>query len=344
MSRTRNHLAAAAAILGLSGTIAGAIASPHLTTVCWLFAALLGMSMPVGALTLLMIGKLTGGLWVESLASVLLPLSRLVPVAGLAFIPLLFFLAQIYPWAAEGAKDMSVGALYLNWPFVAVRLVVAFAGWSLLAFVVVPLPGSAGQIAAGVGLIFHIVMTTLIGYDWILALQPALTTTAFGAHMAVLFLLSALAFAALFGRLEPEKASKDVAGLIIACVLGAVYLGFMQFLIIWYGDLKDTAKFYLDRAGPAPRSTIIAALILGGLVPLAMLISEEGRRSPEIVRGAALFVLMGIVLHWAWVIFDLFPGTALIIAPAPVLVIGCCLWLAARPAAMALLPGGDLRI
>ena len=187
-------------------------------------------------------------------------------------------------------------------------------------------------------------MVTLIGYDWILALQPALTSTAFGAHVAVLFLLSALAFAALFSPLEPEKASKDVAGLIIACVLGTVYLGFMQFLIIWYGDLKDTTKFYLDRAGLAPRATIIAALILGGLVPLAMLVSEEGRRSPEIVRGAALFVLIGIVLHWAWVIFDLFPGTALIIAPAPLILIGSCLWLAARPGAAALLPRRDLSI
>ena len=344
MTRSRLLLASAAAILGLIGTIAGALISPHLTTVCWLYAVVLGMSMPVGALTLLMIGKLTGGLWVRSLAPVLLPLSRLVPLAGIAFIPLLFFLAQIYPWAAEGAKDASVGAFYLNWPFVIGRLALAFAGWSVLAYLVVPLPGAAGQIAAGIGLIFHIVMITFLGYDWLLALQPAMTDTAFGAHVAVLFLLSALAFAALFSPLEPEKASKDVAGLIIACVLGTVYLGFMQFLIIWYGDLKDTAKFYLDRADAAPRATIIAAVILGGLVPLAMLVSEEGRRSPEIVRGAALFVLIGIVLHWAWVVFDLFPGTALIIAPAPLLLIGGCLWLAAQPRAAGFLPRTDLSL
>ena len=162
--------------------------------------------------------------------------------------------------------------------------------------------------------------------------------------MAVLFLLSAMAFAALFSRLEPEKASKDVAGLIIACVLGTVYLGFMQFLIIWYGDLKDTAKFYLERAGTAPTITLVAALILGGLVPLAMLISEEGRRSPEIVRGAALFVLVGIVLHWAWIVFALFPGTALVVAPAPILLVGGCLWLATRPGVSSVLPTSDLKI
>jgi len=338
MSRRSRIIAIAGLAVGLVGVVTAAVVAPRLAAVAWLYAALLGMSLPVGALTLLLTGKLTGGLWIETLAPLLVSLSRLLPFAGLAFVPLLFFLPQIFPWAAVGAKDASVAALFLNYPFAIARLVIAFAGWSLLAFVVVPMPGSNGQIAAGLGLIFHIVMVTLFGYDWLLSLQPDMTTTAFGAHLAILFLMSALAFAALFSPLEPEKASKDVAGLLIACVLGTVYLAFMQFLIIWYGDLKDTAQFYLDRAGTAPLTTLVAALILGGLVPMAMLLSEEGRRSPEIVRGAALSVLAAMVLYWAWLVFCLFPAAALIVAPAPLLLIGCGLWLAARPGAMPFLP------
>ena len=117
MSRRRIPFPAAVATLGLAASIVAAIVDPRLAAVGWLYAAILATSMPVGALTLLLTGKLTGGLWVESArAAVLLPLSRLVPLAGLAFIPLLFLLAQIYPWAAEGARDASVGAFYLTGP------------------------------------------------------------------------------------------------------------------------------------------------------------------------------------------------------------------------------------
>lgn len=314
MRRRSTVLGLAAVVIGMVAVIVAVILAPRPTAAAWLFALILVMSASAGALTLLMTGRLTGGVWIETLAPFLTPLARAIPFVGLAFIPLLFFLPEIFPWAAKGAEDASVGAIYLNDWSVIIRLAIAFVGWSVIAYLLLPLPGSAGQIAAGAGLVFHIVIVTLLSYDWILALQPKLTSSVFGAHVSILFFMTALALGALFGPLPSGKPSKDVAGLLIACILGTIYMDYMQYLIIWYGDQKDTAQLYLHRADIAPRATIIAAFILGGVIPLAMMMSEEARKSPEIVRGAALFVLIGIGLHWAWSILGLFEAVAVPIA------------------------------
>lgn len=322
MNARRTTLAGGAAvILGLIGTAIGAIVDPRAAAAAWLLAVFLMLGLSAGAISLLLIGKLTGGLWAETLAPVLMPLARAVPFVGIAFVPLLFFLPELYPWAAGGAHDPAVGAFYLNWPLLILRLAVAFAGWTLIAWLVLPLAGAIGQIAAGASLVFHVVMTTFLAYDWVLALQPAFTSSSFGGLTAILFLLSALALAALLTPLPVGKASKDVAGFLIAGILASVYIGFMQYLIIWYGDLSDTAQFYLERNGIAPTTTLLAALVIGGLVPLAMLVSEEGRNSPEIVRGAAFFILVGIFLHWAWCVFGLLHPAAVAMAPAALLAV-----------------------
>ncbi len=324
------HLALGAGLCALAGMAVATLLDPRAAAAAWLFTLILATSLTAGAVSLLLTAKLTGGVWAEALAPALVPLARVAPLCGIAFIPLFFFLAALYPWAASGPEHASVGAYYLNPAFLAVRLAIAFAGWGLLAWLVVPLRGAVGQVASGVGLVFHIVMTTALAYDWLLALQPAVTSSVFGAHVAILFLLSALAFGALFSRLRPHKAAKDVAGLIIAAMLGTIYLDFMQYLIIWYGDLSDTAKFYLDRTGPAPTAALIAALVVGGIVPLALLLPEARRSDPRAVRAASALVLVGIALHWGWCVFALFAPAALATMPAALVLAGACAVLAWR--------------
>jgi len=327
---SRRRAISAAVVIGLAGMAIALAVAPRAAAAAWLLAAVLSLGLSAGAISLLLTGRLTGGLWIETLSPVLLPIARAVPFVGVAFVPLLFVLPLLYPWAAGDAHDAMVGAFYLNWPLLILRLAVAFVGWSLIAWFVLPLPGGIGQIAAGTALVFHVVMTTFLAYDWILALQPAFTSSSFGGLTAILFLLEALAFAALFAPLPAGKASADIGAFIIAGILAVVYLAFMQYLIIWYGDLSETAQFYLDRAGTGSLSALVAALVVGALLPLGMLMPEGARKSPEMARGAAFFVLVGIVLHWGWCVFGLFGPAAALVAPAAFVAVFAALALAAK--------------
>ena len=311
------------ALVGLVIVIAGAVFDPRAAAAAWLLAVFVSLGVSTGAISLLLAGKLTGGQWIAALAAVLRPAALTVPFVGLAFIPLLFVLPLLYPWAAQGAHHASVGALYLNVPLLITRMIIGFAGWTVLAFLALDMEGHRGQIAAGVGLVFHVVMTTFFAYDWIMALQSGFTSSVFGAHTAILFLLSALCLGGLFAPLPDGKPRRDIAGLIVAGMLGVVYIGFMQFLIIWYGDLSETTQFYLGRAGGVSTVALLAALALGGLVPLVLLAPPAGRSSAGIVRAASFFVLAGILLYWGWCVCALFGPLSVVLAPAAFLVLIC---------------------
>lgn len=310
----------AALAIGLVGCAIGLFIDMRAVGAAWLFATFLALGLSAGALSLLLTGRLTGGAWIGALEPVLRPMAAMVPLIGVAFVSLLFLMPVLYPWAAGGAHDQLVGLFYLNRPLLVLRLVLAFAGWSLAAFVIVDIPGARGQVFAALALVFHVIMTTFLAYDWMLALQPAFTSSAFGAFACILFLMSALCLGALLAPLE-DKPLRDVAGLIIAAALAVIYIGFMQFLIIWYGNLPETAKFYLDRSGPAATPVLVAALVVGGLLPIALLLSSAARRSQARVRFAGACGLVGIALHWGWCAMGMFGDGAVAASPFALLAV-----------------------
>lgn len=306
---------ATAGTIGLAGVAIGAAFHAREAAAAWLFAAFFALGLSAGAISLLLAGRLTGGDWIETLRPALRPMARAIPAIGIVFIPLLFALPLIEPWAAEGAHDPSVASFYLNWPLFTLRMAIAFAGWSVIAFLVLDIPDGRGAVAAGLGLVFHIVMTSFLAYDWILALQPAFTSSVFGAQTAILFLLSALCLAVLTAPVPQGKTLRDIAGLMIAGMAGSVYLGFMQFLIIWYGNLPDTVQFYLERESIGWLGILVIVLVIGALVPIALLLPSSGRASFTTVRAAALLVLVGVMLRWSWCVLALFHPAAIVMAP-----------------------------
>ncbi len=288
---------------------------PRDAAAAWLCAFGLVAGAPIGALSLLLVGRLTGGVWFTSIETALKALSLLVPLAGLAALVVLIASPLLYPWASQGAEHVSVGRFYLNAPLVVLRTLVAFAGWTVLAFDLLPTKGTRGQIAAGLGLVFHAVLTTFVAYDWLLALTPGFTSSAFGTETIIVWMLEALTLATLLSPVEATKAAYDIAGLMIAMILGAGYMVFMQFLIIWYGDLPDTVPFYLDRENPLGLGLLLAALGVGLVIPLASFAFEPVRGSIARIRVVALFILAGIAFYRGWCVLPMFDPLAAILAP-----------------------------
>jgi hypothetical protein len=136
--------------------------------------------------------------------------------------------------------------------------------------------------------------------------------------------LAALAWAAV---LEPEPEgfrgkAGDLARLMMAAALGAVYLGFAQFLVAWYGNLPDKAAWYLHRQEMGWRGLDLAAILLTGILPFAVLIREDWRNNPRVLAGIGMAVLLGLLLHWAWLLGPAFGPLALLAAALAWIAIG----------------------
>ncbi|AWN43098.1 hypothetical protein [Methylobacterium durans] len=276
----------------------------------WLLAWIAWSAIPVGSLVLLLIHLVTGGRWGETLAPALRPAAALVPLAALAFLGVAAGLPADYPWATgQGAAKADVLRLYLDPALFLLRAGVTLAGWSLLALLC--LTGRCGKLAAGLGLAFYGLTISLVAVDWILSVEPGFNSSAFASEIALHQILAALAWAAI---LSPPglgaRGASDLAGLVLAALLGVLYMGLMSYIVAWYGDLPPKAAWYMKRGEGAWGAVLAAAFLAGGLIPFAMLLVSAVRRSPATLRVVGLLVLVGLALHLAWYVLPAYGAGA----------------------------------
>ncbi|MGO4572635.1 hypothetical protein [Microvirga sp. 2TAF3] len=301
-------------LVSLATLAAGSAFAPVAVAQGWLMAFLFWSSIPVGSLILLLIHRLVGGRWGNALAPALLPAASLMPLVALAFLPVVFGLTAIYPWATQPAiLPPDVSHFYLNAPSLIIRAFVALGGWSLLSILVVQ--GRCTKLTAGLGLAFHGFVVSFTAIDWILSVDPHFASTAFAASIAIQQILAALAWAAVSAPEAPnDPATADIGAFLIAALLGVVYLGLMSYIVIWYGDLPEKAAWYLKRDTNGWNWIITAAFLVGAAIPLAMLLKRSLRQSRRVLRIVGGMILVGIWLHVEWLVAPTFVSGWLIAA------------------------------
>ena len=275
----------------------------------WLLAWIVWSAVPFGALVLAMIHTVTGGRWGAVLAPALRPATALVPLAALAFLGVALGLQAAYPWAAGAGAKPDVLCLYLDPTLFLVRATVALLGWSVLALL--SLSGRTGPLVAGLGLGFYGLTISLVSVDWILSVEPGFNASAFAADVALHQILAALAFAALASPSSLDaRGASDLAGLMLAALLGVIYLELMSYIVAWYGDLPPKAAWYLKRGASPWGGVLGASLVLGGILPFLALLFASVRKSPALLRGVGLLVLIGLALHFAWLVLPAYGAEA----------------------------------
>ena len=309
----------------------GLAASPKSVMQGWLIAFVFISGIPIGSLVLLLIHRLTGGRWGTALAPILIPAAAMLPLLALVFLPLAFGLSAPYRWTSDTSTlRPAVAHAYLNQPAFLLRTAIALVGWSVLAVAVVR--ERCTELMAGLGLVFHAVVISLVAVDWILSIDSRFSSSAFAAAIAIQQLLSALALAAIAGpEARQSGAIADLAGLIMATLLGTVYLGLMSFIVIWYGNLPDKAAWYVLRGRDGWQWLIAAAVVIGALVPLGLLLKQSVRQSGGALRLVGGLILLGVFLHVTWLIAPAFGNGAIVAALiAMVALIGLGLGLCGR--------------
>lgn len=97
----------------------------------YLCAYMFWFGLGIGSLGLLLLHDVVGGEWGDVLRPALAAGASTLPWLALLFVPLLFGLASLYPWARPEAvaADPILGhkALYLNAPFFILRAAGSFA-------------------------------------------------------------------------------------------------------------------------------------------------------------------------------------------------------------------------
>jgi len=303
----------AAIAAGIAAIVWGvfAVLDPVAALRAWLAAFVWTTMAPVGALALLLIHRITGGEWGEALAPVLEPAAKAILPAAVLGLPVLAFSGLIYRWA-DPEVPANVARSFMNPVLFGVRSVVALALWSLIAWRPT-LRNSAAR--AGASLLVLSIITNIIPVDWVISTQPGFYSSGFGFGFGIEQMLAALALAALLGpQGEDRRECHDLAGLIIATLLGFIYFFYMQFTIIWYGNIPQKTIWYVIR-GRSPWPEIGAlAFAFGAVFPFAALLNKTVRETQRPLRLIGASMSAAIALHVIWLIVPSFGIAAL--APA----------------------------
>jgi hypothetical protein len=292
----------------------------------YLFSFIYWFSIPLGCMALLMMHHLTGGWWGYPIRRLLEAGTRTCFVMTLLFIPVLFGINKLYPWAQWAADkptdpNLHFKVLYLTRNFFVVRSVIYFAIWLTIVYFLNK--WSAEQDAtgntrlasvleafSGPGLILWGIAVTYSAIDWVMSIEPLWFSTIYGFLFMIVEALVAMAFVIFVLRLlsdsEPIKnvvtpsQFNDLGNLMLAFVMLWAYLSFSQFLIIWAGNLKDEIPWYMARAFGGWGALAIFLIVMHFAVPFLLLLQRGVKRRLRVlsVVTAMLVVLTLVDVYW----------------------------------------------
>ncbi|NLR97263.1 hypothetical protein HGP17_10510 [Rhizobium sp. P38BS-XIX] len=287
--------------------VAGATAllSPSAALTGWLAGFAFASALPLGALCLAMMMRIIPGAWHDELGSVTKASILLLPLVLAASLPVLIGQNWIYEWARRGSLE-GVKAVYLSPAFFDLRTVIILAGACLLGWRIIQADRSIPP--AAVGLIVFVVAHGLLAVDWLMSLDAQFHSSGFGLYILSGQMLAALAMLILLRLASGVPARTGLLGaLLITAILLWAYLAFMQYFIIWSGNLTQGVVWFQER-GTGPWA-VIEMLIAGfNLLPLFLLFFPPIRCSRTWVLTLSIVILAGRSLEYAWLTLPTLSG------------------------------------
>ncbi|MFZ0038172.1 MAG: hypothetical protein WAK91_12160 [Candidatus Acidiferrales bacterium] len=284
----------------------------------YLLAYVFWIGFPLGSMAILMLHHLTGGEWGLPIRRPLEAATRTFPLMLILFLPLIFGLKTLFPWAHPGGLGsdpiMKFKRMYLNPNFFMARVVIYFLVWFTLSYFLNkwsaeqdetgdPVLAKRLEGMSGPGLILYGLTTTYAAMDWIMSLQPNWYSTIFGMIYMMVGVLGAMSVAILVARMlsnyEPMAAVvtpdqfNDLGNLLLAFVMLWAYLSFSQFLIIWSGNLPKEISWYVVRAEGGWARLAVFLIIFHFAIPFLLLLQRGVKRQMKalaIVAGALIFI------------------------------------------------------
>jgi len=322
-----NRILAAGVAAGLAGVAATSFVSGwERFWINWLIWFLFLLTIGLGCLFIVALEHTVGTKWSVPLRRVPERLSSLVLLMGPAALLALFSLPFIYPWTRpESLKDPVVGgkAVWLNVPFFAARVVICLILW-LLAYRIF-VNGSlkqdrernasfnvrARRFAPLFMVVFGITIT-VVAFDWISSLEPTWYSDIFGVYVFAGSFLAGLAATVVAlnylmarGRLrgiEPDHVY-NLGGFLFAFTVFWSYIGFAQYMLMWYANLPEEVFWYKERLQGLWLPLVLGLAVFHFLVPFFILVPRDAKSNPRRLLWVALLVLVSHWLDLYWMIF-----------------------------------------
>ncbi len=161
------------------------------------------------------------------------------------------------------------------------------------------------------GTILFALTLTFAGFDWIMSLMPGWYSTIFGVYVFAGCAVSAYALITLialglharghFGDAVNVEHFHDIGKLLFGFICFWAYVGFAQWMLIWYAGIPEEATFFHLRWHSEGWKAVSILLMVGHFaLPFFFLISRVPKRRLAMLGfGAAWMLVMHLVdVYW----------------------------------------------
>lgn len=296
----------------------------------YLLAFTFWLQIGLGCLGFLMLHHIVGGRWSGLIRHILESGAMTLPLMALLFLPLIFGMAALYPWAnaehIQQSELLQAKSGWLNLPFFLGRAILYFAVWIGLTWQLNrwslaegergdrTLAGKMKGLSAG-GMLLFVITATFASFDWLMSLEPEWFSSIYGLLFIAGAGLATLAVAILGlawvarqqeiddGWVQPFN---DLGNFLLGFVMIWAYFSFSQFLIIWSANIPEEAVWYAHRIQGGWQNVAMVLISLHFILPFLLLLSRSIKRRTSWLVGLAILVLAARVIDLIFLIVPAF--------------------------------------
>ena len=258
-------------------------------------------------------------------------MTSFLPVAAVGAIVLLFGAHQLYVWLdpAEVAGDAVLlgKSSYLNLNFFVIRLIIFFALWLFFRQRMVgnslkqDIDGDVkftirNNALAVIFLMVFAISYSLFTVDTLMSLQPHWYSTMWGVYnfaglfqssIATIVIIACCMYrSGLVRGYVTHEHLHDMGKFMKAFTIFYAYIGFSQFLLIWYANLPEETIFYLSRSSGGWMTVTISLFVFKFLAPFLLLLPRAAKRSPAHLTLVACLILFMQYIDINWMVYPAF--------------------------------------
>lgn len=318
------------ALFGLLLALWGLFVDPVQFWRSYLLAYIFWLQIGLGCLGMVMLHHLVGGRWSALIRRLMEAGAMTLPLMALLFLPLLWGLTTLYPWADSAQLQQSEllqsKAAYLNRPFFLLRALCYFVVWLGLAYLLNHWSQSQDQTGeprlavqlrrlSAAGMILYVLTATFAAYDWLMSLEPEWFSSIYGLLFIAGQAIAALAVAIIglrvlakcnFVESDWRPAFNDLGNLLLGFVMIWAYFSYSQFLIIWSANLPEEALWYLHRSQGGWLTIGFFLIAFHFALPFLLLLSRRIKRTARWLAILAGLIFFARLLDLYWLITPAF--------------------------------------
>ena len=313
-------IGAIATLLGGAAAIWGYLYAPQLFFPAWLAGFYFWLSMPAGALGLLLIWDLTGGRWGPVARLPLTAMAATIPLFLLLYLPIIAGMSTLYPWTHAAVAAKLHNGWYLNREFFFVRaglyflVWIGFAAWRVLRRSAPDGGAPKGrQWLSGIGVLLMGYSLTYAGIDWLMSTEPDWFSSIYGMVVGsgqfIAAISCALVLLVIGGRSTPQADEQaftpglaSLAAVLVAVIVFWAYTSFCQWLVIWEENLHSEIHWFIERWGMPWGDVIYVLAAAHFFVPFIVLVWSPAKRKPALVGAVCGLLLLADLLQVWWLV------------------------------------------